>query len=194
MTSSNNTHNSTRISKLLNVLNSNYDYLLRINGDPAILRDYKSLLDHLKKTPAQRFNEILNKKSPHNSSNRFDLSLLDSDLEKKSLEQIKAITSDPQTKRKQLEQIAETRFSLTKSALRSIANAKLLREKILTCIDNEFAHEAIVRVAEGAESVLHNMNAGETQSRSESAVALTEKGSTEQIFISDSTTTNEQKE
>lgn len=66
------------------------------------------------------------------------------------LEQIETLIASDSTPRRLLEEIAVTRFHFPRGSLRSLANIKLLREKIDTRIRNERTHRVISSAAQRA--------------------------------------------
>jgi hypothetical protein len=64
------------------------------------------------------------------------------------LEQLEALLANERTPRRLLEEIAVIRFHFPRGSLRSLANIKLLKDKIDTRIRNERAHHVISSAAQ----------------------------------------------
>jgi hypothetical protein len=73
----------------------------------------------------------------------LDLQLEGRDLKALSLDEIWEIITDDEASRKVLERIAIERFAVPKGSMRSFPNMLLLREKLMTLVRNDAAHNTI---------------------------------------------------
>lgn len=117
-------------------------------SESGALRDiiyaYERVLHHLDGLTSAEIQDLLSRSEIKNPMTE---SLLRTDLVSLTLEQVEAVVSDLTTKRKELEAIAVSRFSVPRGSLRSLGNINDLRDRLFTLVHNERTHRTIAEVA-----------------------------------------------
>ncbi len=134
---------------LYRVLAANYKVLVEAQSPEPLLRDYSDLLRFLRSSKA-RFEpqDLAGKAAPPKDSDYANLN----SVMQMSLEELEARIEDPRTPRKMLEFVAMNRFSVPKGSMRSFSNRVMLRDKLLTLVRNERAHQTIGNMARSESS------------------------------------------
>ena len=116
-------------------------------GAPIALLDlYASLLKSLHKLSDTQIKTLLSAPVDFTSI-KLRKTIIIPDVTAMTLDEIEGFVTNEDTPRKILEAIAIKRFHVPKGSMRSFQNIGLLREKLITRIQNERAHHTIRDVA-----------------------------------------------
>lgn len=133
--------------KVLRLLDT-YGHLLSEAGAPKEILDTYSRITRFLRTSdrtvlgLQRTNTGRSKKKLEVPSGETILAY--------SLDEIERLATDESTARKILEEVAVQRFNVPKGSLRSLSNMTLLRQRIMTHVQNERAHQTIGSIAKNS--------------------------------------------
>ena len=131
--------------KVLRLLEIYRRSLVEAGTSKDILDAYSRILKFAKELPTAETAPTF-KKSRAASEKSKDISSEDH-LLSLSLDDIERIVQNKETPRSLLEAIAIGRFDVPRGSMRSFSNMDMLRERILTRIRNERAHQTISSVA-----------------------------------------------
>lgn len=111
-------------------------------GKEEVVSAIGELATFLAKAPISEIEKLVSRRQPERKrvSSREELESL-------RFEDIEGIVRDPETPRKLLEAIAVLRFGVPIGSMRSFSNISILREKLITLIENERAHTVIEAAA-----------------------------------------------
>lgn len=140
-----------RFKMLLKVLNAHRKSLEPAGASVAFLEFYEAFLKSLNKLSDVQI-ELLLKSPSQFSSAKTREPLQIPDVTALTLDELEKLILNEETPRKILETIAIKRFHVPKGSMRSFQNMPILREKLITRIQNEKAHHTIRDVARHSRS------------------------------------------
>ena len=137
----------SRYRKVLKILEQQRKTLTYADSDREIVETYSAVLKHLAQLSQVEILE-LHTAAPKNRKVRRKTPEPSIEMDKLSLAEIEKLTTDESTPRKTLEEIATERFQVPRGSMRSFSNVQNLREKIITLVQNERAHQTISAIAQ----------------------------------------------
>src|SRR6185437_8414941 len=135
-----------RFKMLLKVLNAHRKSFEPAGASATFLEFYEAFLKSLSKLSDVQIELLLNSPSQFSSAKTRE-ALHIPDVNALTLEEIEKLVLNEETPRKILETIAIKKFHVPKGSMRSFQNIPILREKLITRIQNEKAHHTIRDVA-----------------------------------------------
>jgi len=142
---------ASKIKRVIALLKMQGKVLASGGADPEVLWLYDSLISYLGDLSRKEIEGILRasqlkKQRFGGASINQDYNIQPFEAEALSINEVARMVSDDSVSRRALEIIAIHRFRVPKGSMRSFHNKAMLREKILTLVENERTHEAISNV------------------------------------------------
>lgn len=138
-----------RHKKLLDVLDKNLKYIESIGVDSVLVSDYKKMVSYMR---SKTLVEVLHVFGGYGSKKKRPVPVdaaKDIDFARMSLSEVRERINSPKTTRGLMENIASSRFGVSKGGLSMLRSREALKNKIESLLSNESAHEVISQVVLG---------------------------------------------
>lgn len=138
--------------KLLKVFEAHYGSLIAAKADPMVIGAYQQFMGYYRSLGVTQietiFTQAIGRGEPSvQSTERPPRGHVSGNYSEIAIEVVSRLIDDPRVSRKILEEIAASRFGLTRGELSNLSNVEQLRQRLLSLIENEQTHQAIGRLA-----------------------------------------------